>query len=99
MGILENMALQEIGMNILPEGHFVISEHTRLVLKIYIAHQMKLDVEDVTEEIFNAWVSCKEDMNEIEEDANWYYECLDSNYNINPHKQLVATVHRVARYS
>jgi hypothetical protein len=96
---LANGVLQEIGMNIVPEGHFVISEHTRLVLKIYIAHQMKLDIDDVTDEIFNAWVSCKDDLDEIQESANFFYECLDMDYNINTAKQLAATVHRVARFS
>ena len=99
MGYLANEVLQEIGMNIIPEGHFVISEHTRLVLKIYIAHQMKMDVEDVTAEIFNAWVGCKEDLEEIQESANCFYEWLDLDYSINPHKQLVSIVHRVARFS
>jgi hypothetical protein len=99
MGILESAVLQEIGMTIITEDRLVISEHQRLVLRIYIAHQMGLDIVCVTDEIFNAWVSCKEDMEEIEESANGLYECIDSDYNINPHKQLVYEVHAVARFS
>lgn len=99
MGILENMALQEIGMNIITEDHLVLSEHQRIVLKIYIARQMRMDVEDLTEEIFNSWVSCQEDYNKIKEDANWFYECLDVNYCIGPSKELASIVHRVARFS
>lgn len=99
MDILESMALQEIGMSIVSEDRLILTEHQRLVLRIYIAHQMKLDVEDVTEEIFNAWISCKEDAEEIGESANFFYEWLDLDYSINPKKQLAAEVHRVARFS
>ena len=99
MDILESEVLEEIGMNIITTGHFIITEHQRLVLKIYIAYQMSIAVEEVTPEIFNAWVSCKEDLDDIEDAADCHIESIDLNGDIDPYKQLRAITSRVVPYS